>query len=75
MTLSAFLALPDSSTHAESIWLSISKVLEMLQMNCKAHGDLQAHNILVNVSLTGQLILVEDDSGTRRAKPTHIRKH
>ena len=67
MTLRAYLALPDSYTHAESIWLSITKVLEVLQKNRKVHGDLRAPNILVNVSLTGQLILVEDDSGIRRA--------
>lgn len=68
MTLSAYLALPDSSTHAKSIWLSIIKVLEVLQKNHKVHGDLRAPNILVNVSVTGELILVEDDSGISRAK-------
>jgi serine/threonine protein kinase len=67
MTLSAYLALPDTFTHAESIRFSINKVLEVLQKNRKVHGDLRAPNILVNVSLTGQLILVEDDSGIRRA--------
>lgn len=68
MTLSAYLALPDSSTHvAESIWFSIATVLDVLQKNRKVHGDLRDPNILVNVSLTGQLILVEDDSGIRRA--------
>ena len=67
MTLSDYVKLPHSATAVDSIWLSITKVLEVLQKNHKVHGDLRAPNILVNVSLTGQLILVEDDSGIRKA--------
>ena len=55
---------PDS---AALIQAEIEKVLKILQKNGAVHGDLRSPNIMVNVSLTGDIILVKDELGKMRA--------
>ena len=50
VTLAAYAKLPHSSTDADSIQLSIKKVLKVLHESHKVHGDLRSPNIMVNVS-------------------------
>jgi len=47
--------------------LNSSRDRKSLQKNGAVHGDLRSPNIMVNVSLTGDIILVEDELGKMRA--------
>jgi len=51
---------PDGAPKAYSIQRSLRKVLDTLETNGKVHGDLRFVNIMVNVSHTGKVILVDD---------------
>lgn len=66
MTLSAYWALPNTSRFAGPIRLALNTVLTILLTNGKVHGDLQCPNVMVNVSSTGDLMYVKDESGITR---------
>lgn len=51
-----------------SIMLSTDKVIKILQKNGAVHGDLRPPNIMINVSPTAEIILVEDETKKMRAK-------
>ena len=53
-----YTAASDIST--ASIQRSLRKFLDILETNGKVHGDLRFVNIMVNVSHTGKVILVDD---------------
>ena len=56
-----------SRTSAASIQRSLDKVLDILEKNRKVHGDLRSVNIMVNISPTGDAVLVDDGSKMSRA--------
>lgn len=56
-----------TSESAASIQRSLDKVLDILEKNGKVHGDLRSANIMVNVSQTGELVLLDDGPERRRA--------